>query len=178
MADKPSKLKIADREFTSRLIVGTGKFASNELMRDALIASGTELVTVALRRADLSGKGDPYANILDFIDPEKFLLLPNTSGARNATEAVRLARLAVAAGLPNWIKLEIHPDPRYLLPDPVETFRAAEILVKEGSVVLPYINADPVLAKRLKDIGVATVMPFGSPIGSNLGLQTRDHIRI
>src|SRR5881398_3177128 len=178
MADKPSKLKIADREFTSRLLVGTGKFASNELMRDALIASGTELVTVALRRADLSGKHDPFANILEFIDPKRFLLLPNTSGAVNAEEAVRLSRLAVAAGLPKWVKLEIHPDPRYLLPDPVETFRAAEILVAEGFTVLPYINADPVLAKRLQDVGVATVMPLGSPIGSNRGLQTRDQIRI
>src|SRR5215470_12701643 len=136
MADKPSKLKIADREFTTRLLVGTGKFASNELMRDALIASGTELVTVALRRADLSGKHDPFANILDFIDPKRFLLLPNTSGARNAAEAVRLARLAASAGLPTWIKLEIHPDPRYLLPDPVETLAAAEILVKEGFTIL------------------------------------------
>src|SRR6185369_5408729 len=178
MADKPSKLKIADREFTSRLLVGTGKFASNELMRDALAASGAEMVTVALRRADLSGKGDPFANILEFIDPKKFLLLPNTSGAMNADEAVRLARLAVAAGLPNWVKLEIHPDPRYLLPDPIETFKAAEVLVKEGFTVLPYINADPVLAKRLQDIGVATVMPLGSPIGSNRGLQTRDLVRI
>src|SRR5882757_6595684 len=178
MADKPSKLKIADREFTSRLLVGTGKFASNELMRDALISSGTELVTVALRRADLSGKHDPFADILDFIDPAKYLLLPNTSGAMNAEEAVRLARLAEAAGLPKWVKLEIHPDPRYLLPDPVETYRAAEILVKEGFTVLPYINADPVLAKRLQDVGVATVMPLGSPIGSNRGIQTRDQIRI
>jgi thiazole synthase len=177
MADKPSKLKIADREFTSRLIVGTGKFASNELMRDALIASGTELVTVALRRADLSGKHDPFANILDFIDPKRFLLLPNTSGARNATEAVRLARLAAAAGLPTWIKLEIHPDPRYLLPDPVETL-TAEILVREGFTVLPYINADPVLAKRLQDVGTATVMPLGSPIGSNRGIETRPQIEI
>src|SRR5438093_9290976 len=178
MADKPSKLKIADREFTSRLLVGTGKFGSNELMRDALIASGTEIVTVALRRADLSGKHDAFANILDFIDPKRFLLLPNTSGARNAAEAVRLARLAVAAGLPNWVKLEIHPHARYLLPDPVETLAAPEILVKEGFVVLPYINADPVLAKRLQDIGAATVMPLGSPIGSNRGIQTRDQIRI
>jgi len=172
MADKPSKLKIADREFTSRLLVGTGKFASNELMRDALIASGTELVTVALRRADLSGKHDPFANILDFIDPKRFLLLPNTSGARNADEAVRLARLAAGAGLPKWIKLEIHPDPRYLLPDPVETLAAAEILVKEG------FNADPVLAKRLQDIGTATVMPLGSPIGSNRGIEARLQIEI
>ena len=178
MSDKPSKLKIADREFTSRLLVGTGKFGSNELMRDALIASGTEIVTVALRRADLSGKHDAFANILDFIDPKRFLLLPNTSGARNAEEAVRLARLAVAAGLPNWIKLEIHPDARYLLPDPVETLAAAEILVKEGFVVLPYINADPVLAKRLQDVGTATVMPLGSPIGSNRGIETRAQIEI
>src|SRR2546427_12375712 len=119
MADKPSKLKIAEREFTSRLLVGTGKFASNELMRDALLASGTEIVTVALRRADLSGKHDPFADILDFIDPKKFLLLPNTSGARNAEEAVRLARLDASAGLRNWSKLEIHPDPRSLFHGPV-----------------------------------------------------------
>jgi thiazole synthase len=178
MSDKPAKLKIADRKFSSRLLVGTGKFASNELMRDALEASGTELVTVALRRADLSGKSDPFANILEFIDPQRYLLLPNTSGARNAGEAVRLARLAVSAGLPSWIKLEIHPDPRYLLPDPIETLAAAEILVKEGFTVLPYINADPVLAKRLQDIGTATVMPLGSPIGSNRGIQTRAQIEI
>src|ERR1700688_2656164 len=127
MSDKPSKLKIADREFTSRLLVGTGKFSSPEAMRDALEASGTEIVTVALRRADLSGRKDPFANILEFIDP-KYLLLPNTSGAMNAEEAVRLARLAAAAGLPKWVKLEIHPDPRYLLPDPVVTLHAAEVL--------------------------------------------------
>jgi len=171
-------LLIAGREFHSRLLIGTGKFASPELMRDALAASGTQIVTVALRRADLSGRGDPFANILDFVDSKKYLLLPNTSGAINAAEAVRLARLAVAAGLPNWIKLEIHPDPRYLLPDPVETLAAAEMLVKEGFVVLPYINADPVLAKRLQDAGAATVMPLGSPIGSNRGLDTREQLRI
>ena len=171
-------LVIQGREFKSRLFVGTGKFSGPERMREALAASGTQMVTVALRRADLSGKKDPFANILEFIDPEKYLVLPNTSGAMNAEEAVRLARLAVAAGLPNWIKLEIHPDPRYLLPDPVETFKAAEILVKEGFVVLPYINADPVLAKRLQDVGVATVMPLGSPIGSNRGVETRAQIRI
>lgn len=147
-------------------------------MRDALAASGTGMVTVALRRADLSGKKDPFANILEFVDPKRYLLLPNTSGAMNAEEAVRLARLAVAAGLPKWVKLEIHPDPRYLLPDPIETLKAAEILVKEGFVVLPYINADPVLAKRLQEVGTATVMPLGSPIGSNRGIQTRDQIRI
>jgi thiazole synthase len=171
-------LVIAGRTFTSRLLLGTGKFSSNELMRDALAASGTEIVTVALRRADLSGTSDPFANILDFIDPEKYLLLPNTSGAVNAEEAVRLARLAASAGLPKWIKLEIHPDPQYLLPDPIETLRATEILAAEGFIILPYINADPVLAKRLEDAGAATVMPLGSPIGSNRGLETRAQIAI
>src|SRR5437867_266327 len=171
-------LVIAGRSFGSRLILGTGKFSASEVMRDALEASGAEIVTVALRRADVSGKRDPFANILEFIDRERFLLLPNTSGAMNAEEALRLARLAAAAGLPKWIKLEIHPDPRYLLPDPVETLKAAEMLVQEGFTVLPYINADPVLAKRLQDAGAATVMPLGSPIGSNRGLQTRDQLRI
>ena len=173
-----STLTIAGRTFDSRLLLGTGKFPSNESMRDALVASGTQIVTVALRRADLSGKKDPYANILEFIDSEKYLLLPNTSGAMNAEEAVRLARLAAAAGLPKWVKLEIHPDPTYLLPDPIETLKAAEILVKEGFTVLPYINADPVLAKRLQEVGTATVMPLGAPIGSNRGIVTRDQIRI
>ena len=171
-------LRIADRTFSSRLLVGTGKFSSNEAMRDALAASGSQIVTVALRRADLSGKNDPFANILDFIDREKYLLLPNTSGAMNAEEACRLARLAVTAGLPAWVKLEIHPDPRYLLPDPIETLKAAEILVKEGFTVLPYINADPVLARRLQDVGTATVMPLGSPIGSNRGIDARRQIEI
>ena len=175
---KNAPLTIAGREFQSRLLVGTGKFSSPEAMREALAASGTQIVTVALRRADLTGKKDPFANILEFIDPNRYLLLPNTSGAMNAEEALRLARLAATAGLPKWIKLEIHPDPRYLLPDPVETFRAAEMLVREEFTVLPYINADPVLAKRLQDVGVATVMPLGSPIGSNRGIQTRDQIRI
>ena len=173
-----SPLLIAGREFRSRLFLGTGKFPSHEAMRAALAASGAQIVTVALRRADLSGRHDPYANILDFIDPRKYLILPNTSGAINAEEAVRLARLAVAAGLPKWVKLEIHPDPTYLLPDPIETLKAAEILVKEGFIVLPYINADPVLAKRLQEAGTAAVMPLGSPIGSNRGLTTRDQIRI
>jgi len=178
MSSSNQPFVIAGRMFRSRLILGTGKFASPEAMREALEVSGAELVTVALRRADLSGKKDPFANILEFIDPKKYLLLPNTSGARNAEEAVRLARLAAAADLPKWVKLEIHPDPRYLLPDPVETFKAAEMLVKEGFAVLPYINADPVLAKRLQDAGCATVMPLGSPIGSNRGIQTREQIRI
>jgi thiazole synthase len=178
MPSTATPLTIAGREFRSRLLLGTGKFSSNETMAGALDASGCEIVTVALRRADLSGKGDPFANILDFIDPKKYLLLPNTSGAMNAEEAVRLARLAAAAGLPKWVKLEIHPDPRYLLPDPIETLKAAEILVREGFIVLPYINADPVLAKRLQDAGTATVMPLGSPIGSNRGLETRAQLAI
>lgn len=171
-------LVIAGKEFRSRLLLGTGKFSSNALMKEAIAESGTEIVTVALRRADLSGKKDPFANILDYIDPNQCHILANTSGARNAEEAVRLARLAVAAGLPNWIKLEIHPDPYYLLPDPVETYLAAKQLVQEGFIVLPYINADPVLAKRLEDVGVATVMPLGAPIGSNRGLETRMQIEI
>src|SRR5512140_2143177 len=165
MALSNQPLLIAGRLFRSRLLLGTGKFSSPEAMRDALEASGTELVTVALRRADLSGRKDPFANILEFIDGDKFLLLPNTSGAMNAEEAVRLARLAVAAGLPKWIKLEIHPDPHYLLPDPIEPLKAAEILVKEGFTALPCINADPVLALRLQDAGCAAVMPLGAPIG-------------
>lgn len=171
-------LTIAGRSFDSRLMVGTGKFPSNRAMADALAECGSQIVTVALRRADLTGQDDPSADILQYIDKEKFQLVPNTSGAMDADEAVRLARLAVAAGLPNWIKLEIHPDPRYLLPDPIETLKAAEVLVKEGFVVLPYINADPVLAKRLEEVGTATVMPLGAPIGSNKGLKTRDQIEI
>src|SRR4029079_6374908 len=171
-------LTIAGRIFRSRLILGTGKFSAPEAMRDALAASGAEMVTVALRRADLTGKKDPFANILEFIDPAKYLLLPNTSGAMNAEEAVRLARLAAAAGLPKWVKLEIHPDPTYLLPDPIETLKAAEILVREGFTVLPYINADPVLAKRLQEAGTATVMALGPPIGSKRRLRARDQIEI
>jgi thiazole synthase len=162
-------LVIADRSFTSRLFLGTGKFPSNESLRQAIDASGTELVTVALRRVDLTGPGD---DILDAL-PEGVLLLTNTSGAVDADEAVRLARLARAAGHPTWIKLEITPDPRYLLPDPVETLRAAEVLVAEGFTVLPYCPADPVLCKRLEETGCATVMPLGSWIGSNQGLKTR-----
>jgi len=176
MASRP--LVIAGREFRSRLILGTGKFPSPEAMRDALAASGTEIVTVALRRADLSGQKDPFANILEFIDPKRYLLLPNTSGAMNADEAVRLARLAAAAGLPKWVKLEIHPDPRYLLPDPIETLKAAEVLVKEGFTVLPYINADPLLARRLEEAGCATVMPLGSPIGSGQGIRNAANIAL
>ncbi len=171
-------LRISGRDLDSRLFIGTGKFRSLPLMRDALAASGTGLVTVALRRADLSGGQDPYANILEFLEAGRYLIVPNTSGALDAGEAVRLARLGAAAGLPKWIKLEIHPDPQYLLPDPIETLKAAEVLVREGFTVLPYINADPVLAKRLEEAGCAAVMPLGAPIGSNRGLRTRDQIAI
>ena len=168
-------LRIAGREFRSRLMLGTGKFESPSIMREALAASGTEMVTVALRRVDLEAT-EP--NLLEYVDRDRYLLLPNTSGAENADEAVRLAHLARAAGLSDWIKLEVTPDPRWLLPDPVETLLAAERLVADGFTVLPYIGADPVLAKRLEDVGVATVMPLGSPIGSNRGLKTRDAIAI
>ncbi len=169
------KLIIAGRQFDSRLLVGTGKFASPQIMAQALAACGAEIVTVALRRVDI---GNPQDDTLREIDREKFLLLPNTSGARNADEAVRLARLARAATNINWVKLEVTPDPYYLLPDPVETLKAAETLVKEGFFVLPYINADPILAKKLQDVGTATVMPLGSPIGSNQGLKTRAALEI
>jgi len=176
--DIVGKWKIADREFQSRLLLGTGKFSSTTSMRSALEASGSEIVTVALRRVDLTGRKDSQADMLEEIDQDKYLVLANTSGAMNAEEAVRLARLAVAAGLPKWIKLEIHPDPRYLLPDPIETLKATEILVKEGFTILPYIQADPVLAKRLEEVGAATVMPLGAPIGSNRGVETRAMIEI
>ncbi len=169
-------LVIAGRTFGSRLIVGTGKFGSHEVMREALDASGTEMVTVALRRIDLDATGGP--DILEFIDADRYLLLPNTSGAADAAEAVRLARLARSAGMPTWVKLEVTPEPRYLLPDPVETLRAAEVLVADGFTVLPYINADPILAKRLEDVGCAAVMPLGSWIGSNRGVRTREAIQI
>jgi thiazole synthase len=169
------KLTIADREFDSRLLVGTGKFASPEVMAQALDASGAEVVTVALRRVDIENEND---DTLAAIDRERYLLLPNTSGARDAEEAIRLAKLARAATGINWLKLEVTPDPYYLLPDPVETLKAAEVLVKEGFVVLPYINADPILSKRLEDVGTATVMPLASPIGSNQGLNTRAALEI
>ena len=168
-------LTIAGRTFSSRLLMGTGKFRSSQEMSDALDASGSEIVTVALRRVDIS---DPQDHILAHVDPEKYLILPNTSGARNAEEAVKLARLARAAGVSDWVKLEVTPEPRYLLPDPVETLKAAEILVKEGFIVLPYINADPILARKLADVGTATVMPLGAPIGANRGVRTIDMIRI
>ncbi|MBU0630302.1 MAG: thiazole synthase [Candidatus Margulisbacteria bacterium] len=168
-------LAIAKKKFNSRLLLGTGKFSSPKVMKKAIEASEAEIVTVALRRVDLN---DPDDHILGYINPKKYLILPNTSGARTADEAVRLARLARSFGLPAWVKLEVTPDPRFLLPDPIETLKAAEILVKEGFTVLPYINADPVLAKRLAEAGCATVMPLGSPIGSAQGIKTRESLAI
>jgi len=168
-------LALGGRSFRSRLIMGTGKFSSPEVMSDALAASGAEMVTVALRRVDLDAKTNP---ITDFIDQSKYLILPNTSGAATAEEAVRLARLARSAGLPPWIKVEVIPDPHYLMPDPVDTLTACETLVREGFIVLPYIHADPVLAKRLEEVGVAAVMPLAAPIGSGRGLKMEAAIAI
>lgn len=175
MSNSNDPLIIAGKEFKSRLMMGTGKFPSHETMAAALDASGCEIVTVALRRVDLAAPGK---DILDFIDRKKYHLLPNTSGARTAEEAVRLARLARAAGLSEWIKLEVIPDPRFLLPDPIGTLEAAKILVDEGFLVLPYINADPVLALKLADIGTVTVMPLAAPIGTNRGLITKGNLEI
>lgn len=169
------KLKIANREFSSRLFIGTGKFGSHEVMVRAVEASKAEVVTVAVRRFD---PGNPQADILSFLDQEKVLIMANTSGCRDASDALRIAKIARAAGLPDWIKLELTTDPRYLLPDPIETLKAAEQLVKEKFTVLPYINADPVLAKRLEEAGCSTVMPLAAPIGSNQGLRTEDMLRI
>ncbi|PWJ58709.1 thiazole synthase [Dyadobacter jejuensis] len=168
-------LTIADKTFHSRLFTGTGKFSSSQTMAAALASSGSELVTVALKRVDLQDQSD---DMLQQLKTEKIHLLPNTSGVRNAKEAVFAAQLAREALQTNWIKLEIHPDPKYLLPDPIETLLATEELAKLGFVVLPYIHADPVLCKRLEDCGTAAVMPLGAPIGSNLGLKTEDFLRI
>lgn len=169
------KLIIAGKDFGSRLFLGTGKFSSNELMGEAIEASGTEMVTVAMKRIDLGDSGD---DMLTHIVRPNIQLLPNTSGTRNADEAVFAAKMAREAFGTNWLKLEIHPDPRYLLPDPVETLRATELLVKEGFVVLPYCQADPVLCKRLAEAGAATVMPLAAPIGTNMGLRTLDFLNI
>jgi len=169
------KLKIADKEFLSRLFTGTGKFSSSQLMRDALVASESELITVALKRVDVHDQED---DILTHLDHPHINLLPNTSGVRDAKEAVFAAQLAREALETNWIKLEIHPDPKYLLPDPIETLKAAEELVKLGFVVMPYIHADPVLCKRLEEVGAQCVMPLGAPIGSNKGLKTLEFLEI
>ena len=172
---KTQPLVIAGRTFTSRLFTGTGKFSSSALMEEALLASGSELVTVALKRVDVTAADD---DMLCHLGHPQFSLLPNTSGVRTAKEAVFAAQLAREALETNWLKLEIHPDPKYLLPDPIETLKAAEQLVKLGFVVLPYIHADPVLCKRLEEVGVAAVMPLGSPIGSNKGLLTKEFLEI
>lgn len=169
-------LQIADTIFNSRLFTGTGKFSSSALMEEALLASGSELVTVALKRINV--KNNDTDDILNHLQHSHIHLLPNTSGVRNAREAVFAAQLAREALETNWIKLEIHPDPKYLMPDPVETLKATEELAKLGFVVLPYIHADPVLCKRLEDVGTSAVMPLGSPIGSNKGLKTIDFLEI
>jgi thiazole synthase len=168
-------LIIAGRKFSSRLLIGTGKFASAAIMRKAVDASQAEIVTVALRRVDFDR---PQDDMLQALTGGTYLVLPNTSGAQDADEALRLARLARTAGMEPWIKLEVTPDPRSLLPDPVETLKAAAILVREGFVVLPYMQADPILAKRLEDVGCAAVMPLGSPIGTNRGIRTKDALEI
>lgn len=170
-----SNLIIGGREFTSRLFVGTGKFRSNELMEAALKASGAQMVTVAMKRIDMDNKED---DMLRHITGDGIQLLPNTSGVRTAEEAILAAQLAREAFGTNFLKLEIHPDPKYLFPDPVETLKATEELAKMGFVVLPYIQADPVLCKRLEDAGAATVMPLAAPIGSNKGLVTRELLKI
>ena len=168
-------LKIADKEFSSRLFTGTGKFSSSEVMREALLASESELITVALKRVDVNNDQD---DILIHLKHPRINLLPNTSGVRDAKEAIFAAQLAREALETNWIKLEIHPDPKYLLPDPIETLKAAEELVKLGFVVMPYIHADPVLCKRLEEVGTQCVMPLGAPIGSNKGLKTLEFLEI
>lgn len=170
------KLIIGGREFDSRLFVGTGKFSSNKLMLESIIASGSEMITVAMKRIDMDNARED--DMLKHINRDKVQFLPNTSGVRDAREAVLAAKLSRDIFHTNFIKLEIHPDPKYLLPDPVETLKATEILAKEGFVVLPYIQADPVLCKRLEDVGTAAVMPLGAPIGTKQGVKTRDLLEI
>ncbi|HQB10512.1 MAG TPA: HisA/HisF-related TIM barrel protein, partial [bacterium] len=167
--------KIGNFEINSRLFLGSGKYRSNEEMMASVISSGTQVVTASLRRMDLD-KGESLLKPL--LENKNIIILPNTAGARTAEEAVFYAELAEAAGLPKWVKLELTPEPRYLLPDPVETLKATEILVKKGFTVLPYINADPMLALRLQDAGAATVMPLGAPIGTNKGIIMTEMIRI
>ncbi|MGD6737682.1 thiazole synthase [Photobacterium leiognathi] len=168
-------LTIADKTFTSRLFTGTGKYANRDVMAESILATGSELVTMALKRVNIAERDD---DILAPLIQAGVNLLPNTSGAKNAKEAIFAAQLAREALGTNWLKLEIHPDPKYLMPDPIETLKAAEQLVKEGFVVLPYCHADPVLCKRLEEVGCAAVMPLGAPIGSNKGVASRDFLRI
>jgi thiazole synthase len=168
-------LKIADRTFNSRLFTGTGKYSNSQLMMESIIASESELVTLALRRIDPAAQRD---DILSPIIAQGINLLPNTSGAKTARDAIFAAHLSREALATNWIKLEIHPDPKYLMPDPIETLQAAEQLVKDGFIVMPYCHADPVLCKRLEEVGCAVVMPLGAPIGTNKGLSSEDFLRI
>jgi len=169
-------LIIAGKTFKSRLLVGTGKFKDFETMQKAHEASRAEIVTVAIRRVDIKAPG--HVGLMESLDFDKYWLLPNTAGCRTAEEAVRVARLSKAMGINNWIKLEVIPDPKYLLPDPIETLEAAKTLINEGFVVLPYINACPILAKKLEEIGCATVMPLASPIGTGQGVRNADSIKL
>ena len=175
MSEKTDSLTLGNFEFKSRLFVGTGKFESGELLGQSLSASDSQMVTVAMKRANLKAKED---SILDFIDSKFTKILPNTSGVRDAKEAIFVAQMAREALQTNWLKLEIHPDPKYLMPDPIATLEATQELASEGFIVLPYCHADPVLCKKLEDAGAAAVMPLGSPIGSNQGLETREFLRI
>ena len=172
---KTEPLIIAGKSFESRLFVGTGKYASGQMMQDSIRASGSQLVTMAMRRVQSDGSDD---GIMEYMEPDRYSLLPNTSGVRDAKEAVFAAQLAREALGTNWLKLEIHPDPKYLMPDPVETLKAAEELAKDGFIVLPYIHADPVICKRLEEVGCAAVMPLAAPIGTNEGLSARRFIEI
>ncbi len=167
---------IAGKTFNSRLMVGTGKFSDYKVMKQAHDASGAEIVTVAIRRVDIGAPG--HVGLMDYIDTDKYWILPNTAGCQTVEEAVRVARLGKAMGINNWVKLEVIPDPKYLLPDPIATLEAAKQLIEEDFVVLPYINADPLLAKRLEEIGCATVMPLASPIGTGQGVKTLENIKI
>ncbi len=173
---KSDTLSIGGKTFHSRLMVGTGKFSDFETMKEAHKKSGAEIVTVAIRRIDINAPG--HVGLLDAIDLKRYWILPNTAGCQTKDEAIRVARLSKAMGLNNWIKLEVIPDAKYLLPDPIATLEAARELVEEGFVVLPYINADPVLAKRLEEVGCATVMPLGSPIGTGQGVRCAANIDI
>jgi len=173
---KKDELVIAGKTFTSRLMTGTGKFKDFGVMKKAHEASGAEIITVAIRRVDINAPG--HVGLIDSLDFKKYWLLPNTAGCQTKEEAIRIAKLSLAMGINNWIKLEVIPDPKYLLPDPIATFEAAKELINEGFVVLPYINADPILAKRLEEIGCATVMPLGSPIGTGQGIKSRANIEI
>lgn len=173
---KKDELVIGGKTFKSRLMVGTGKFSSFEQMKEAHDKSGAEIVTVAIRRVDLSAPG--HIGLLDAIDTKKYWILPNTAGCTTKEEAIRVARLSKAMGINNWIKLEVIPDAKYLLPDPIATLEAAKELVEEGFIVLPYINSDPLLAKRLEEVGCATVMPLGSPIGTGQGIKSKTNIEI